>query len=172
MRREILIIIGVAIIAVGIGALIFLFGGGDALNTRIATPDTNNSVSAVVVPFTEIRRGPQSTIEKRVNYFITSHNQFGELWKIINATGTPPTIDFKTHSVVAVFAGEVPTSGYDIAVVKVEDADKRVVNIELIKPDESCVLAQSLTTPYQVIELPKTSLPFTHADTWTTKSCR
>jgi len=72
---------------------------------------------------------------------------------------------------VAVFAGEVPTAGYDIAVAEVEDADKRMVKIELTRPDEGCVLAQSMTAPYQVIELPKTSLLFTHADTWVIKSC-
>ena len=51
------------------------------------------------------------------------------------------------------------------------DADKRIVNVELTRPDETCVLAQSVVAPYQIVELPKTSLPFTHADTWATKTC-
>jgi len=166
MRRDFIGIIIVAAIAIAIGVYMF-YSGQDVSSTF-----PNNQQSAVIVPFTALAEGPRSKVESRVNYLIDTQEELAELWKFLEEPPPVPTVDFKTKVVAAVFAGEVPTSGYDINVVEVQDADKRVVKIELIKPDESCILAQSLTAPYQVIELPKTSLPFTHADTWTTKVCQ
>lgn len=127
--------------------------------------------AAVLVPFTMLAGGSQSNVTARVNYLITTQEDLSALWELLKEPPPVPTVDFNTKVVAAVFAGEVPTTGYAITVAEVKDIDKRIVKIELTKPDESCILAQSLTAPYQVIELPKTSLPFTHADTWTTKTC-
>ncbi len=162
MRQDIFILIGVAIVAVGIGVFVFSSGRGDLSDT---------SSSAVAVPFTEIAKGSQSAIERRVNYLITSSSQFGELWKMITATGTPPKIDFKTHAVIAVFAGQKPATGYAIAVAKIEDASVRMVSITLAKPSDNCILAQSITTPYQLISVPTTSLPLAHKDVSITTTC-
>ncbi len=164
MRRDFIIIIFIAVTAIAIG--IYLFYSGEYSPTSVA-----NQPSAVVVPFIALAEGSRSKVESRVNYLIETQEELVKLWKFLEEPPPVPTVDFNIKIVAAVFAGEVPTSGYDIAVVEVQDADNRIVKIELTKPDESCVLAQSVTAPYQVIELPKTSLPFTHADTWTTKSC-
>ena len=128
--------------------------------------------AAVTVPFTALAEGPRSDVSSRVNYLITTQEELDALWELLKEPPPPPTVDFNTKVVAAVFAGKAPTTGYAITVAEGEDVDKRVVKIELTKPDESCVLAQSVTAPYQIIELPKTSLPFTHADTWVTKSCK
>ncbi len=168
MKRETLIIIGMAAVAVVIGVVIFLNDGGSFLSPSSLT---NNQQSAVIVPFTTLAEGPQSKIASRVNYLIDTQEGLAELWKFLKEPPPVPTVDFNTKVVAAVFAGETPTAGYGIAVAEVEDVDKRVVKIKLTKPDGGCVLAQSVTAPYQVIELPKTSLSFTHADTWVTKTC-
>lgn len=166
MRRDSIGVAIVAVIAVAIGVYMFYSGQG-------VSPDfTNNQQSAVIVSFEALAEGPRSKVESRVNYLITTQEELVELWNFLEEPPPVPIVDFNKKVVAAVFAGEVPTSGYDINVVEVQDADKRVVKIELIKPDESCILAQSVTAPYQVIELPKTTLPFTHSDTWTTKVCR
>ncbi|MDP2665589.1 MAG: protease complex subunit PrcB family protein [bacterium] len=165
MRRDFTGIIFIAVIAIAIGVYMF-YSGQDASSTF-----PNNQPSAVIVPFIALAEGSRSKVESRVNYLITTQKELSELWKFLEEPPPVPTVDFNTKVVAAVFAGELPTSGYGIAVIEVQDADKRVVKVELIKPDESCILAQSLTAPYQVIELPKTSLPFTHTDTWTTKTC-
>ena len=162
MRQDILILIGAAVVAVGIGVFMFSSGRGDL---------SDNSLAATVVSFTEIAKGSQSVVERRVNYLITSSGQFDELWKMVTATGTPPKIDFKTHSIIAVFAGQKPTAGYAIAVAKIEDASARMVSITLAKPSDSCILAQSITTPYQLISVPTTSLPLAHEDVSVTTTC-
>ena len=162
MRRDVLILTSAAIIAVGIGIFMFSSGRGDLSNTSLVT---------ATVPFTEIAKGSQSAVERRVNYLITSSSQFNELWGVVTATGTPPKIDFKTHSVIAVFAGQKPTAGYAIAVAKIEDASARMVSITLAKPSDDCMLAQSITTPYQLISVPATSLSLAHEDISVTTTC-
>ena len=137
----------------------------------LMTGPVRPSPAAVIVPFTTLAEGPHSTVTSRANYLITTQEELNELWSFLKQPPPVPTIDFNTHVVAAIFAGEFPTAGYDIAVAEVEDADKRIVKVELTKPEESCMLAQSTTAPYQVVELPKTSLPFTHDDIWTIKAC-
>lgn len=162
MRRDVLILAGVAIIAIAIG--IFVFSSGRFSNNALVA-------SATVVPFTEIVRGSQSEVQRRVNYLITSASQFEELWKMVSATGTPPNIDFKTHVVIAVFAGQRPTAGYAITVAKIEDTNTRMVSIALAEPADDCVVAQAVTTPYEIVAMPTTPLQFAHKDTVTTVNC-
>ena len=168
MQRNAFILFGVALVAIAVGVAVFISGGSDSFSS---TSLADSQQSAVIVPFITLAEGPQSKIVSRGSYLIDTQEELAELWKLIEEPPPVPTVDFSTKVVVAVFAGEVPTAGYDIAVAEVEDADKRMVKIELTRPDEGCVLAQSMTAPYQVIELPKTSLLFTHADTWVIKSC-
>lgn len=167
MKRDALILTIAAIIAVIVGALIFFSNGGNLASVFSAT--ANNDSSGGTVQFTEIARGTQSNIGKRVNYFITSSSQFSELWEIVNATGTPPEVDFKTHAVIAVFAGN--ESSTSIAVAKIEDTDTRVVSIALANPSGSCVSKQRTATPYEIVVVPTTSLPLAHEDIVTTVSC-
>jgi len=165
MQRDILVLVGAMFIAIAVGVYLF-YSDKDTSFTFL-----NNQPSAVIVPFDALAEGSRSKIESRVNYLITTQEDLAELWKFLEEPPPVPTVDFKSKVVAAVFAGNVPTTGYKISVSEVKDEDKRIVKVELVKPDQSCVLAQSVTAPYQVIELSKTSLPFTHSDEWTTKIC-
>ncbi|MFA6408228.1 MAG: hypothetical protein WCW36_01990 [Candidatus Paceibacterota bacterium] len=147
-------IIVFAIVAIAIGILIF------AYTTKTA---------ASVVPFTPIAHGEESSMNRRVNYRITSASQLSELWKTLNATGTPPVVDFKTHDVLAVFAG--PESCTKIAVAKIEDTNKRMISITVAKPDYTCDTKPSATSPYEIVVVPTTSLPLTHQDLLATADC-
>ncbi|MBI4065753.1 protease complex subunit PrcB family protein [Candidatus Kaiserbacteria bacterium] len=169
MQRDAVILTSAIVVAVVVGVFVFFSNGGNLASVFSAVADNNSGNG--VVQFTEIARGSQSAIERRVNYFITSSEQFNELWKIINAGGMPPKVDFKTHAVIAVFAGQEPAAGYEIAVNKIEDNGKRMVSITLAKPDGGCAVAQMTTTPYQLIVLPTTSLPLTHEDKIIETSC-
>ncbi|MBU6491016.1 protease complex subunit PrcB family protein [Patescibacteria group bacterium] len=169
--RNILAIVGLVVAATIIGAFVFLYGGNTFPSRSSLAPAYNNPPDKTTIPFTELAHGAHSSIPVRANYLITSEDQLSELWKMIDAGGQTPKVDFATQSVIAIFAGQKPTAGYTIAVSNVEDAATRDVTITLTSPGGSCLLAQSLTAPYQVVELPKTSLAFTHKDLATTLSC-
>lgn len=168
MKRETLIIIGVVLVALIIGVMVF-FSGRGSVSTDTSSVVANTQPSAVIVPFTEITSGSKSTVATRVNYVITSTDELNKLWKMIDATGTPPAIDFKTHAVLAVFAGKESTSL--IIVAKIEDTNARMVSVAITKPDGACAPKQSAMAPYDIVAVPVTSLPLAHEDISTTVPC-
>lgn len=169
--RDKIIFISVSVVAVVVAALVLLYGTKNLPSPQpSAAQDTEPS--AVAVPFTELAQGTQSKVSSRVNYHITSATELEEIWDLVNATGTPPVIDFTTHAVLAVFAGQKPTAGYSIAVKEVKDAQKRMVTVSLTNPGEGCMLAQALSAPYMLAVVPITSLPLTHEDVPSVVSCK
>lgn len=168
----------VSVVAAGAalaGVTLFLTGPGKFWALIAAPAPTipyTATTTVVSVPFTEVAHGTRSTVTKRVNYVITSPVEFKKLWDMVDAKGKAPDIDFSEQSVVAVFAGKEPTTGYSIAVAKVEDRTAaRRVSVIITKPGSGCIIRQSMTAPYQLIELPKTSLLLTHQDLVATSSC-
>ena len=168
MHRDALILTVTAIIAVAIGTFIFFSNGGNLASVFSAM--ANNDSSSGTVQFTEIASGSQSEIQKRVNYIITSTSQFSELWKMVKTTGTPPAVDFKTHAVLAIFAGtQLPPSA--IAIANIEDSNMRRVSIKITANDGSCSGNQPYESPYEIVAVPTTSLSLTHEDIVATTGC-
>lgn len=162
MKREHLIFIGVALVMFIFLIIIVLVG-------RRASPIviTDIQPATVVVPFTKLAQGRQSVVAKRVNYVLTSPAQLNELWTTIDAIGTPPKVDFKTHAVIAVFAGNESSSS--IAIAKIEDTNARMVSIAIAKPD--CTEPPAQASPYEIVAVSATSLPLAHTDIPTTSQC-
>jgi hypothetical protein len=138
-----------------------------------ASPEKSSTVSVEGTPvsFRELARGSRSEVSERTNYLITSTDQLRALWRIIDAPGQTPTIDFTKSDVVAVFTGDQPTVGYEIQVAAVADAQSRMVVVAVTRPGASCLVGEAVTNPYQVIELPKTTLPLGHKDEQRVNSC-
>lgn len=168
MKRDTLIVAGVALVAIAIGTYFFLSGN---LQNTSSSVMSENQQSAVAVPFTPLVSGTHSKVITRVNYVITSPVQLNELWKMVDATGTPPKVDFSKSTVIAVFAGQQPTAGYAIAVSKIVDSGARLVSVTIKKPDSTCMVGQVLTSPYELVAIPTTTLPFAHEDLSATASC-
>jgi hypothetical protein len=161
---------GAAVVAIGIGVVVFLYGGENFSNTSPSTTNTAQ-LAVVAISFTKLAQGVKSTVSTRTNYLITSASELEKLWQMVDARGKTPVIDFTKNYVAAVFAGKVPTTGYAIAVSKVEDTNVRIVTVTLTKPESGCIEGQLITSPYALIELPKTSLQFTHEDQTATTNC-
>ena len=168
--RDTFILVGLAAVALVLGSYILLYGRGTLSDTSLSA-GTQNSSAAVDVPFTDLLQGTRSSVTGRVNYVITSKSQLEELLKMISTTDPMPNVDFSTHDIIAVFSGEKPTGGYAISVSKIADSVVRMVTITLASPGSACVLSQSTTDPYQIIAVPKTSLPLVHEDQTATTSC-
>lgn len=169
-----LIIMGVAVVAIVVTALLFLYRAQyspESLSDRSAQAVANVVSTTTPVQFVEIARGVQSMEARRVNYLITSTDELARLWEMIDAGGTPPPVNFATHRVMALFAGGEPTTGHTIEAAKIEDGAVRKVFITLTKPGNNCIVAQSVTTPYQIIEVPTTALSVEHWDTVRQTDC-
>lgn len=159
MNSELRMVFLIVIIAAVIGVLMFY------ATPPVAAPSTET------IPFTPIVQGTNSNIANRVNYLITSPEELKDLWKLIGEASVPPVVDFKTQSVIALFAGERPSTGYSISVSKIEDTEVRNVLITLTKPDDNCVVGTALTYPYEIAIVPASSLKFTHEDVQVVKTC-
>lgn len=128
-------------------------------------------LAAAAVPIEQIAHGTKSMVKHRVNYIITTPEEFTELWNMTDAGGTPPAIDFARKAVLAVFAGE--GVGADISVMQVQDTGARTVTIAVKSADGSCSQKdpKEIVSPYELVVVPKTSLPLTHEDVVTTLRC-
>ncbi len=170
MRDKGILVALVAIVAaVALGTVALRISSED--RPSISSSQSTQQLSAALIPFTTVVRGVESPITERVNYLITSAADLALLWKMIAATGTPPTVDFTTHAVVAVFAGAAETASA-ISVTRVEDTASRLVSITIEKPSGTCTKTVASTTPYEIVALPLTTLPFTHEDAVATTSCQ
>ncbi len=159
--RNIFVVVGIGVAAIAIWMVASTFGAGPL---SIQTLSTQNQTTATLVPFTELAHGMHSTVTTRTNYLITSPSELLALWAIIDAPNQPPTVDFARNDVIAVFAGDEPTAGYDIKVSQVKDSQSRMVTVLLTKPGANCLSPHTATSPYQVIELSKTALSLAHQD--------
>lgn len=169
MKKESGIIIGAAVAVLIIGGAVYMF----MTNSRPEVPSQNQQaqIQATTVSFTEIARGAKSKIADKSNYLITSQAEMNELWKLVDAKGPVPTVDFSREVVMAIFGGTQPTTGYEISVARVIDAANRVVSVNLVQPAGTCSVKRATTTPYEIIRAPITSLGVTHEDIQTIKEC-
>lgn len=165
-HRDHSIIVGVVLLA-AVGLPVFFLAEGGFLPSPIVINDVHPA--AMAVPFIELTAGTQSVVAKRVNYVLTSPDELKELWEIIDAPGTPPWINFNTHMVLAVFAGN--ESSTSIAIAKIEDSHTRLVSVALTKPEGSCEEVSRGGTPYEIVAVPSTSLPLAHEDLAISTSC-
>lgn len=163
MTRDVWIIGSVCAIAIALGAWLFLAGSQEGEVSGSLTPRV-------------IAEGQYSGyITERANYRIENADELFELWRMVYATGGPalPPIDFETNEVLAVFDGTHSSGGYGISVLSVEDEPgvARHVTILHREPGESCVTSQAITSPFEVVVLPRSGLPISRTDITETVSC-
>jgi hypothetical protein len=67
-----------------------------------------------------------------------------------------PTVDFKKHDVVAVYAGSKNTGGYAIEITEIKrgKADAEVLAV-LTKPGKGSIVTQAFTSPFALRAVPK-----------------
>ena len=73
---------------------------------------------------------------------------------------TLPEVNFTQWTVLVVFMGEKGTSGYSTKVARVSSTgDNVIVDVLDTVPTRGCIEAQSLTYPYDIVEIPKSGQP-------------
>lgn len=170
--KDVLLILALCVAAIAIGAwLLFIDAHPAAGGTASVTVATSTTPATPVV--TELSSGVNARgVVVRKNYLVTDSDDFAQLWAMAgNASSTLPAVDFTKDEVVGVFAGNEPTGGYTITVSGVTDSDVRTVAVTIIAPGKTCTVADSITSPYEIVALPISMLPLTHEDTTQTEEC-
>lgn len=138
----------------------------------LGTTEDTETITGTPVSFERLAQGSQASVETRINYMVETEAEYRLLWSLINPTKPAPSIDFSKYVVIGVFAGKVSTAGYEIKVSEIRDDAQRTVYVTLTRPGANCFAAQSVTAPYDIIKIPKTSLELTHKDTTEVRNCK
>ncbi len=172
--RDLLIIIGMCVAAIVVGAWLYFYGPRDFGGERSPPAANVEHVSAEVarpeakeVTFGVLGHGSMAAgVTARKNYAMYTKEEYERMWKLTGSKEKMPTVDFKKGYVIAVFAGTRVTGGYAISVEKVSDTgDARHVSVLIEKPGAGCITTQALTSPYQIIRVPFSGASLSHSDT-------
>lgn len=163
--RDLLIIVGVCIGAIVIGLFLFLFG-------TVSEPrDTFGPVS-----FSVIAEGNTAgDMTKKKNYRVQNREELVAVWEAVYPAEAPPMpdVEFSRNEVLALFAGEQMSGGYGVgleSVISREDG-KRLLTIIYTEPSSSCFVTEQITSPFQVVVLPKADAEVVREDKTVVVSC-
>jgi hypothetical protein len=116
------------------------------------------------IDFTTIAQGTNSGYQSASRTGIDNLEEWVDFWQqhTCNVEPPPPVpqVDFTRYSVVAVFAGEQPTGGYSIEILRVETGDSQTqeqlaVTVQHRQPGAGDLVTEALTYPYHMIRIPK-----------------
>lgn len=116
------------------------------------------------INFANIDRGDSSGYPLTSQMVIDNQEQWAQVWQMHTSelipSPSPPKIDFDCEQVIAVFAGEKRTSGYEIEIVGVETRTTGkggypllVLKIRYSQP--RVVVQDVITRPYHIIKVSK-----------------
>ncbi len=161
-----------ALIGTGLVVAIIL---GALLITHDKSAQTRNTQPAAV-SFAVLHEGEQSgEIATRVNYRIRNEDEFASLWLALHSDDSMPVpvVDFEAHDVLAVFEGERPSAGYDISIVSVMDQGDGTLAVTILheEPGATCITNSVITSPFELVVVPKLDLKISREDLTTTREC-
>lgn len=174
--RDAYLIAGMVGIAVAIGSLLFFFGPESFHNDVLNAFSPGSTSVASNVQFTVLEQGPVAySITDRSNYRVTSRDDLATLWSLIYGSGKGqdvPVIDFNRYEVLAVFDGSHASDGYQLSIQAVNDQNSvRTIVINHTIPSKNCRLGVKPTSPFELIQVPKTSFSLAHQDITSTSTC-
>ena len=111
----------------------------------------------MTTPITTIAKGDGSGIVKPGRTIVRNPVEWQALWAAHAGPAVPaPDVDFARDMVVAVFAGERPSPGYEIAIADVRDeGDALAVAVNESAPRHGRVAAQIVVSPFHIAQLPR-----------------
>ncbi len=119
-----------------------------------------------LMSLTTVDQGFQSGLRERKSVVIKNEKEWRELWQVHSSSFAPakpvPSVDFNEEMIVAVFAGEKRTGGYEVEIAEIEaDRTKRQLRVSYreSKPPPDAIVTQVLTQPYHIVKLKKIDLP-------------
>lgn len=134
---------------------IVLLGGLFMVTTTLAD-DADEGRVQIVTRFDGAHAAPGLT----GNHVVRDAATWDKLWKALHRTRlpTPPTpeVDFDRHMVIATFAGERRTGGYQTRIAAVVEDEKGLrVEVWNRQPPPDAMVTMALTYPYSMVVAPR-----------------
>lgn len=106
---------------------------------------------------TILAQGDASAIAAPRRVVVRDPGQWSALWAAHAGPDAPaPAVDFAARMVAAVFAGDRPTPGHEIAITEMRrDGQSLVLIVRELAPGPGTIAAQMIVTPFQIVTLPR-----------------
>jgi hypothetical protein len=112
--------------------------------------------AASTMPTRTVVKGALSLVDRPRQAVARTADDWAKIWAGHDPDRQAPEIDFTKETVVAVFLGSRPTAGYAVDVVSVtRENGKLVVKYRETKPQPGLMLAQVITSPFDIVAIPK-----------------
>jgi len=107
-----------------------------------------------------VAQGAMSNIDEPRQAVVRTAAEWQALWKQHAGEGMPPSVDFNQSTVVAVFLGSRPTTGFAVEITAAKAEGTRTV-VEYLErqPPRDAIVAEVLTSPFHIVRLPRTAGP-------------
>jgi uncharacterized membrane protein len=104
-----------------------------------------------------IEKGDGSRVVEARRFVVRDSQSFAAIWSAhAGPDAELPPIDFDRRMVVAVFAGQRPTPGFDVDIAGARrEGDVLVVVVNETQPDPGLVAAQVIVSPFHVVSIPR-----------------
>ncbi len=123
------------------------------------------------IPFATLAKGTSGGPSEPSDMIVRDAAVLESLWVTISPepekAAPLPAVDFGVDMVIAVFAGQKPSSGYAIEVKSIQDVGESIhVQVVDTKPPPEVATMTVITHPYHVVKLPKLDKPvkFFHSE--------
>ena len=163
-------------IALSLALAAAVAGCGDGPGWMLAPERSEGAGEAV--SFRRLDDGARqfSAVVQRERLVIETPEAWASAWALLQGTLLPvppvPAVDFTREAVVVVAMGRRPTAGYSIRVDRVERlAGETTVRVVETSPGRTCVLAQVLTSPFDVVLIPRSALPLRFTEQQAVRDC-
>ena len=117
----------------------------------------------VDIDFDTISKGYSSDIEEEKSFVINNDAEWNKMWKEaferqFSAPPSVPNTDFLENTVLAVYMGERPTTGYEINISDITESNNAIfVKVSEKTPQGGTGLA--FTQPYHIVKVAKFKKP-------------
>ena len=110
------------------------------------------------VSFQTVEKGIYSGVRERLQIVIREQPEWKNLWQrhasIKAHHPPPPAMDFSDQIVVAVFLGDKPTGGYEIAIISAEQSEGVLtVSFSEKGPRPDAITTQAFTQPFHIVRV-------------------
>ncbi len=155
--------------------------GGSIPQPPAGDPGPGNPPAATVIQLTRFRPdsqpySPVSGFVQAERLVITDQAAWQSVWQIAHATVSPepplPAVDFDREAVLAVAMGRQPSGGFAIRLEAAHQDDQAVtVSVRSVAPGAGCLVPQVVTSPVDLVRMPRSPLPVRFVETSETLNC-
>ena len=112
--------------------------------------------AAAPSPVTLIAKDAMSNVDSPRQAVARDNAEWAALWRAHAGDSAPPTVDFNTRTVVAVFLGSRPSAGFGVEITGTrQDNGALIVQWQERRPSRDDIAAQVITSPAVIASVPK-----------------